>query len=83
MGDFFFVVKCLVITVALVFLMQIKVGDKTLEQHSMTWLHQSTAAENLRLIASGAIRAFKVGSDATVKFVDQNVDKIFGERASR
>jgi hypothetical protein len=79
MGDFFFVVKCFVVTIALIFLMQIKVGSHTVEHHSMAWLHQSPVAENLRMVANGAIHLFKKGSDATTEFIDKNAGRVLGE----
>lgn len=57
MGEFMFVVKTLVITVAIVFLLQVRVGRTTIEQHSLTWMHQSAAIEALRGVADGAVLA--------------------------
>lgn len=57
MGDLIFVVKTLVITVALVVLMQIKVGSRTIEQHSIAWIHQSAVVGQLQEVAAGAVKA--------------------------
>lgn len=57
MSELFFVLKTLVITVAIVFLLQVRVGRSTIEQHSLTWMHQSAAIEALRGVAAGAILA--------------------------
>lgn len=57
MSDVFFVLKSLVVTVVLVFLMQIRIGPATIEQHSLAWLQNSVFVDNLRNVAAGAIKA--------------------------
>jgi hypothetical protein len=61
MGDLFFVIKTLAVTVALVVLMQIKVGTRTVEQHSLAWIHQSAFVEQLQEVAAGAVKAGRKG----------------------
>jgi hypothetical protein len=55
MNEFFFVIKSLIMTVVLILLMQIKIGKQTVEQHSLNWLHESTATQALRGVADGAV----------------------------
>lgn len=57
MGDFIFVIKTLVVTVAIVVLMQIRVGGRTIEQHSLAWIHTSVVVEQLQEVAAGAVKA--------------------------
>ncbi len=57
MSEVFFVLKTLIVTIAIVLLLQIRIGRSTLEQHSLTWLHSSTAVEALRGVADGAVAA--------------------------
>jgi hypothetical protein len=57
MGEIFFVLKTLIVTVAIVSLMQIRIGRATLEQHSLAWLHTSATVEALRGVADGAVAA--------------------------
>ncbi|MEK7356399.1 MAG: hypothetical protein AAB250_08115 [Bdellovibrionota bacterium] len=61
MGDVIFVIKTLVITVALVVMMQIKIGPNTIEQHSLAWIHHSAAVEELQEVAAGAVKAGRKG----------------------
>ena len=41
MMDFFFFVKTFVLTIAIVLVMQIQVGQSTLETHAMGWVQSS------------------------------------------
>ncbi|MES2962370.1 MAG: hypothetical protein V4760_00675 [Bdellovibrionota bacterium] len=90
MGDLVFVVKTLVITVALVVLMQIKVGSRTVEQHSLAWIHQSVFVEQLQEVAAGAVKAGRKGVammsgmlgiktaqfESRVRNIDSEIEKI-------
>lgn len=57
MSEVFFVIKTLLVTVAIVFLLQIKIGRTTVEQRSLTWMRQSSAIEAMRGVANGAVAA--------------------------
>lgn len=61
MGDIFFVLKTLAITITIVVLMQIKIGPRTIEQHSLAWIHQSVVVEQLQEVAAGAVKAGRQG----------------------
>lgn len=63
MGDFFFVVKAFLFTIAVVILLQIKVGDSTIEERSHTLLQQSAIHKTLSKVALGAVTAIKDGVD--------------------
>jgi hypothetical protein len=63
MDDFFFVVKCVVATLLIVFVMQIRIGTVTLEQKSMAWVHESAVADELRAVAEGAVKVSREGYD--------------------
>lgn len=63
MGDFLFVVKCLIATVVLVVILQIRVGGRTMESHTVQWIHRSAIAKTLDDVAEGAV---KVGHEARV-----------------
>ena len=79
MGDFFFIVKSLIITFVVVLLMQIKIGSKTVEHHSLAWMHDSALVENLRYVAGGAVLGVtKVVRYATAT-ADHSVGALFGE----
>jgi hypothetical protein len=55
MGEFFFVLKTMVFTIALILCLQIKIGQTTIEQRSLTWMRQSIAIDALRGVADGAV----------------------------
>lgn len=73
MTDFFFVIKCLVFTVILVFAMQIKIGNETIESQSMTWLHESSAVHSLQLVADGAIKSVRHGLNWASNYFDTKI----------
>lgn len=68
MGDLFFVLKSFAITAVIVVLMQIKIGPQTIEQRSLSWLHQSFLAEQLQNVAEGAVKAGREGYRAVAGF---------------
>lgn len=75
MMDFLFFVKTFILTVAIVLVMQIQVGNNTLESHAMTWVQSSSVAAPLNSVARGAAKMFH---DVTAKIwhgVHQNVEK--------
>ncbi len=54
MSEFFFVIKTAALTLVILLLLQIKVSNQTLEQRSLTWMHESTSIGALRGVADGA-----------------------------
>jgi hypothetical protein len=83
MGDFFFVVKCLIATLVLLVFMQIRVGYRTIEQHSVRWIQQSSAVEELRLVAEGAVRAAHVGYEKASAYIGQGDSETYQRRVDR
>jgi hypothetical protein len=77
MSDIFFAVKMVGITVLLVFLMQIRVGPATVEQHSLSYIRTSNVVETLNGVAQGAIKAMVQGSRWVSSAFDTNVGKVF------
>lgn len=73
MSEFFFVVKMLAFTVVVVMLMQIRVGSRTIEQRSLSWLHESKAVEALRGVASGAVALGLEGVDWANRAIDRKL----------
>jgi uncharacterized membrane protein len=55
MSEFFFVIKTLIFSIALILLLQIKIGKSTLEERSLSWMRQSIAIEALRGVADSAV----------------------------
>lgn len=64
-----FVIKCLIVTVVLVVVLQIQVGSHTIEGHAMNWIHHSSISHNLQDVAEGAAKIANKGKAAVVGFV--------------
>ncbi|MCM2282090.1 MAG: hypothetical protein NDI61_09615 [Bdellovibrionaceae bacterium] len=73
MGDIIFAIRMLVITVVIVVLMQIKLGDATLETHAHQWMRSSAAVEALQDVSKGAVKAMSQGYQALLAMIDRNV----------
>jgi hypothetical protein len=54
---FFF--KTFAIGLAVILLMQLKVGDYTIEAHAMTFVHSSAVVQPLRAVASGGAKVLR------------------------
>lgn len=59
MSEFFFVLKCMLFTVLLVFVMQIKIGGTSLEDYSQWWLKKSSVSIYLQSVAAGGVLAVR------------------------
>jgi hypothetical protein len=71
MGDLFFVLRMVFITIALVLTMQIQVNDRTLEERSLAWIRTSPMVEELQKIAdAGVIGARRLWGNITGQFSD-------------
>ncbi len=76
MGDIFFVVKCFVATLVIVVLLQIKVGNRTLESHTVNWIHRSDLVHQLQDVAEGAVKAGKSGTHQVAGLFEDKIDDI-------
>ncbi|MGE4133197.1 MAG: hypothetical protein AB7F86_16260 [Bdellovibrionales bacterium] len=54
MSDVLFFLRILVFTIGLVLLMQIQVGDHSIEQRAQAWVRSSNVVEPLNGVAKGA-----------------------------
>lgn len=59
MSEFKFVLKCMVFTMLLVMLMQVKVGRYSIENHTYRWLRTSKASEYVQSVAAGGAMAIR------------------------
>lgn len=59
MGDLFFFLKCLFLTVVLVVLMQIRIGEYTLEDRFLNWAHESAIVTPLQDVAHGGAKVLR------------------------
>lgn len=73
--DFFFFVKTFILTVAIVLVMQIQVGDKSLETHAMGWVQASGAAGPLSDVARGASKITHDLSHRVTDLIHDHVNK--------
>jgi hypothetical protein len=69
MLDFLYVVKMLIFTIIVVFLLQIKIGTSSIEQHSLRFLRGSTAVHELNGVAKGAMKVMSRGYNWVVSTV--------------
>lgn len=65
-----FVFKCLLVTVVLVVLAQIRVGNHTIEGHMMAWIHRSPISHTLQDVAEGAVKVGTKAKNAVTGAVD-------------
>lgn len=65
MSEVFFCIKTFVLTVAIVLVMQIQVGERTIESHAMSFVQSSAVIAPLNHVARGA-----------AKFVQDLKDKV-------
>lgn len=57
--DFLFFIKTLFLTVALVLIMQIRVGDHTIEAHALSWVKTSAVVSPLNHVARGGAKLLR------------------------
>jgi hypothetical protein len=75
MMDFLFFVKTFVLTIAIVLVMQIQVGHRSLETHAMGWVQSSGVAIPLAEVARGAARVTHDLSHRVTDMIHTNVNK--------
>lgn len=54
-----FVLKCMVFTMLLIVLMQVKVGSSSIENYSLRWLQRSTISQYIQSAAAGGAMALR------------------------
>ncbi len=67
MSDIFFFLKTLILTVAVVLVMQVQVGERTIENHALGWVQSSPIAAELNAVAKGAAKLIKETADSIQK----------------
>ena len=72
MSEIFFVAKALVISMIVIMLMQIKIGQNTIEQRSLEWMRESVAVQALRGVAESAVTVFGLGYDWVKKQIERS-----------
>lgn len=77
MADLFFALRMFVIAVAVSVAMQIKIGEATIEHHSLEWIQTSSMVGGLRDIAGGAIKATSQAMRGATDSVDATLNRAF------
>lgn len=73
MADFFFIVKSFLITLGLVVLMQIKIGETTIEDRAYEWIRGSAVHSTLSRVAAGAVTALNDGMQTVSYWISDEV----------
>lgn len=61
MSEFFFVLKTLIFSLAILFVLQMRMGDRTLEERSENWIYRSAVGIELQSVSRGAVKAGEEG----------------------
>lgn len=88
MGEIFLIVKASVLTLVIVMVLQIRIGNNTIEERIHAWAKGSTVVEDLQKVAKGAVvvgkKAFYQATasleDTKVGDAIRDVKEIPGER---
>ena len=83
MADFFFVVKTFLFTIALVVLMQIKVGESTIEDRTHAFIQESGIHKTLSKVAVGAVTVMKDGASYVQHWVAGTAKSVSASTAER
>jgi len=75
MKDVTFFMKLLGLTIVVVVLSQIHVGDRSVEAHAMTWVQDSAIAQPLNGVANGAARVLRDATGKIHAVIDRNRGK--------
>lgn len=79
MSELFFVIKVFLFSVVVMAVLQIKIGDHNIEQHSQNWLHSSSLVQILNTVSIGASHAITDG----YRYVRGEVGAKFGGTESK
>ena len=82
MGDIFFFVKMIVMAAFFILVMQIRIGQQTIEERSMVWLKESSMVVPLQEVADGGVVALSKVWDHVVNNTGDlfNSENIPGKR---
>jgi hypothetical protein len=84
-SEVIFVIKSLILAVALTVVLQIEIGQESIENRAEFWLHTSTVPRYLQDVADGAVKAVKNASKYASDVINSPSSKSIGnnQRASR
>lgn len=75
MSELLFVIKTFLFTVVLVMMMQIKIGDNTLEQQSHSLIQKSAITSWLQEAAAGGVVLIQKGASQVSQFMSEKFGK--------
>lgn len=78
MPELMFVLKSFIIAVIFLICLQIKIGNSTIEQKAEHWAQNSTVAEYVQNVSSGAVLVVRNGASVVTEYVS----KTFGNNSS-
>jgi hypothetical protein len=82
MMDVYFFIKSFLLTIAIVLVMQIHVGERTLESHAMSWVQSSYVVAPLNGVAKGAAKMARDLTETISISVHRNSKKKKTEKSS-
>lgn len=82
MTDVMFFVKSFILTVALVLVMQINLGERSLETHAMSFVQSSAVVAPLNMVAKGAAKMVRDLTQTISISVKRNTKKSKEESVS-
>tara|TARA_B100000749_G_scaffold280893_1_gene280413 strand:+ start:14237 stop:14719 length:483 start_codon:yes stop_codon:yes gene_type:complete len=77
-GDILFFIKTIVMTLVVVVLLQVKIGEFTLEQRATQWARQSSVAKPIQDVAHGGLLALRDGWRHFYSLFSGEVQKVIG-----
>ena len=75
MTEIVFFFKLFLLTVAIVLVMQIKVGERSVESHAMGWVQTSALVAPMNSVASGGAKAVRDLTDYVNSSISKNSHK--------
>lgn len=78
-GDFLFFIKMVFLTLFLVLALQVKIGEQTVEQHTLHWAASAPLLEPLKEVAHGGVLALGRGWQAVVTSLGGKVSHFFNK----
>jgi hypothetical protein len=80
--DVLFFLKTFLLTVAIVLVMQIRVGERSLESHAMSWVQSSVVVAPLNGVAKGAAKMARDLTQTISVSVQRNWKKKKSDKSS-
>ena len=84
MSELKFVLKSFGLAIALTMLMQVQIGQESIETKAEMWVHSSAIGRFLQGVSTGAIKAFKTGSKTVTEMIShQDIQGVSKFRINR